>query len=76
MKVLEINIYTDSEEALILEALKELESKFNMKVKPSFKRSLALPGEPMTVKELNDQIDKSEKSKLYSFEEAKVYFDV
>ena len=71
MKTIELDIFVDSDEEEVMRYLQVLEAKHIIGLRKM--RSTVLPGEPMSVNELNRQIEKSERSKSYNAQEARKY---
>ena len=55
MKTLELDIFSDTDEDEVMKYLRVLEDKHLIGLRKS--KSTVLPGEPLTVEELNRQID-------------------
>ena len=71
MKTIELDIFVDSDEEEVMRYLQVLEAKHIIGLRKM--KSTVLPGEPMSVNELNRQIEKSEMSKSYNVQEARKY---
>ncbi len=74
MKTLELDIFSDTDEDEVMKYLRVLEDKHIIGLRKS--KSTVLPGEPLTVEQLNRQIEKSEMSKAYSSQEARKYLGI
>ena len=72
MKTLEINI-TDDED-LIINVLRAFESKHSLTFKE--KKSIAIPGKPMTEMEYENMLNESRNSRSYTLEQAKQYLGI
>ena len=71
MKTIELDIFVDSDEEEVMKYLQVLEAKHIIGLRKM--KSTVLPGEPLSVNELNRQIEKSEMSKSYNVQEARKY---
>jgi hypothetical protein len=69
MKSIQINILSDNDELEVMNLLSFLEKKDVISVGNI--RNLSIPGKPLTINELNEQLDISRKSKSYTASEAK-----
>ena len=69
MKSIQINILSDNDESEVMGLLSFLEKKEVISVGNI--RNMSIPGKPMSIDELNEQLDISRKSKSYSVSEAK-----
>ena len=69
MKSIQINILSDNDEIEVMGLLSLLEK--NAMISVGNIRNLSIPGKPMSINELNEQLDISRKSKSYSANEAK-----
>ena len=69
MRSIQINILSDNDEVEVMNLLSFLEKKEVISVGSI--RNLSIPGKPMTINELNEQLDISRKSKSYTASEAK-----
>lgn len=69
MRSIQINILSDKDEMEVMNLLSFLEKKDVISVGNI--RNLSVPGKPMTINELNEQLDISRKSKSYSASEAR-----
>jgi tRNA pseudouridine-54 N-methylase len=74
MKTYEVEVMEADNETLVMSLLQALEK--NNIVKFSTKKSYVTPGEPMSVDEFENLIDKSLKSKSYTYEEARKYLNL
>jgi hypothetical protein len=69
MRSIQINILSDKDEMEVMNLLSFLEKKDVISVGNI--RNLSVPGKPMSINELNEQLDISRKSKSYSASEAR-----
>ena len=69
MRSIQINILSDKDEMEVMNLISFLEKKDVISVGSI--RNLSVPGKPMTINELNEQLDISRKSKSYSVNEAR-----
>lgn len=69
MRSIQINILSDKDEVEVMNLISLLEKKDVISVGSI--RNLSVPGKPMTINELNEQLDISRKSKSYSASEAR-----
>ena len=69
MKSIQINIFSNNDEMEVMGLLSFLEKKAVISVGDI--RNMSIPGKPMTINELNEQLDISRKSKSYTASEAK-----
>ena len=69
MRSIQINILSDKDEMEVMNLISFLEKKDVISVGSI--RNLSVPGKPMTINELNEQLDISRKSKSYSANEAR-----
>jgi hypothetical protein len=69
MRSIQINILSDKDEVEVMNLLSFLEKKDVISVGNI--RNLSVPGKPMSINELNEQLDISRKSKSYSASEAR-----
>ena len=69
MKSIQINILSDNDESEVMGLLSFLEKKEVISVGNI--RNMSIPDKPMSIDELNEQLDISRKSKSYSVSEAK-----
>ena len=69
MRSIQINILSDNDELEVMNLLSFLEKKEVISVGSI--RNLSIPGKPMAINELNEQLDISRKSKSYTASEAK-----
>ena len=69
MRSIQINILSDKDEMEVMNLISFLEKKNVISVGSI--RNLSVPGKPMTINELNEQLDISRKSKSYSANEAR-----
>lgn len=74
MKTFQIDVLEENNEGLVMNLLQALEK--NKIVRFSTKKSHVTPGEPMSVNELDNLLDKSLKSKSYSYDDAKKYLNL
>ncbi len=74
MKTLELDIFSDTDEDEVMKYLRVLEDKHLIGLRKS--KSTVLPGEPLTVEQLNKQIEKSETSRAYTPQEARKYLGI
>ena len=74
MKTLELDIFSDSDEDEVMKYLRVLEDKHLIGLRKS--KSTVLPGESLTVEQLNKQIEKSEMSRAYTPKEAREYLGI
>ena len=72
MTTLEINI-TDDED-LIINVLRAFESKHSLTFKE--KKSIVIPGKPMTEMEYENMLNESRNSRSYTLEQAKQYLGI
>jgi hypothetical protein len=70
MKSIQINILSDSDETEVMNLLSFLEKKAVISVGSI--KNISIPGKPITVDELNEQLEISRKSKSYTAQEAKI----
>ena len=71
MKTIELDIFMDSDEEEVMKYLQVLEAKHLIGLRKS--KSTVIPGDRISVEQLNRQIEKSERSKSYTPQEAKKY---
>lgn len=69
MRSIQINILSDNDELEVMNLLSFLEKKEVISVGSI--RNLSIPGKPMAINELNEQLDISRKSRSYTASEAK-----
>lgn len=69
MRSIQINILSDKDEIEVMNLLSFLEKKDVISMGNI--RNLSIPGNPLTINELNEQLDISRKSKSYSASEAR-----
>jgi hypothetical protein len=69
MRSIQINILSDKDEIEVMNLLSFLEKKDVISMGNI--RNLSVPGKPMSINELNEQLDISRKSKSYSASEAR-----
>lgn len=74
MKTLELDIFSDTDEDEVMKYLRVLEDKYLIGLRKS--KSTVLPGEPLTIEQLNRQVEKSEKSRAYTPQEAREYLGI
>jgi hypothetical protein len=74
MKSIQINILSDIDEIEVMGLLSLLEKKAIISVGNI--RNMSIPGKPLTVNELNEQLDISRKSKSYTASEAKAILGI
>ena len=74
MKSIQINILSDNDESEVMGLLSFLEKKEVISVGNI--RNMSIPGKPMSINELNEQLDISRKSKSYSVSEAKAILGI
>lgn len=74
MKSIQINILSDIDEVEVMGLLSLLEKKSIISVGNI--RNMSIPSKPMTINELNEQLDISRKSKSYTASEAKAILGV
>ena len=74
MRSIQINILSDNDEMEIMGLLSFLEKKAVISVGNI--RNMSIPGKPMTINELNEQLDISRKSKSYTVSEAKAILGI
>ena len=74
MKTLELDIFSDTDEDEVMKYLRVLEDKHLIGLRKS--KSTVLPGESLTVEQLNKQIEKSEMSRAYTPKEAREYLGI
>ena len=69
MRSIQINILSDNDELEVMNLLSFLEKKEVISVGSI--RNLSVPGKPMAINELNEQLNISRKSRSYTASEAK-----
>jgi hypothetical protein len=74
MKTLELDIFSDTDEDEVMKHLRVLEDRHIIGLRIS--KSTVLPGDPLTVEQLNRQIEKSEMSRAYTQQEARKYLGI
>lgn len=74
MKTLELDIFSDTDEDEVMKYLRVLEDKHLIGLRKL--KSTVLPGEPLTIEQLNRQVEKSEKSRAYTPQEARKYLGI
>jgi hypothetical protein len=74
MRSIQINILSDNDEMEVMGLLSFLEKKAVISVGNI--RNMSIPGKPMTINELNEQLDISRKSKSYSASETKAILGI
>jgi hypothetical protein len=74
MKTLELDIFSDTDEDEVMKHLRVLEDRHIIGLRKS--KSTVLPGDPLTVEQLNRQIEKSEMSRAYTPQEARKYLGI
>lgn len=74
MKSIQINILSDIDEVEVMGLLSLLEKKSIISVGNI--RNMSIQGKPMTINELNEQLDISRKSKSYTASEAKAILGI
>jgi hypothetical protein len=74
MRSIQINILSDNDEMEVMGLLSLLEKKAVISVGNI--RNMSIPGKPMTINELNEQLDISRKSKSYTASEAKAILGI
>ena len=74
MKSIQINILSDNDESEVMGLLSFLEKKKVISVGNI--RNMSVPGKPMSIGELNEQLDISRKSKSYSASQAKAILGI
>lgn len=74
MKSIQINILSDIDEVEVMDLLSLLEKKSIISVGNI--RNMSIQGKPMTINELNEQLDISRKSKSYTASEAKAILGI
>lgn len=74
MKSIQVNILSDNDEIEVMGLLSFLEKKAVISVGNI--RNISIPGKPMTVNELNEQLDISRKSKSYTTTEARTILGI
>ncbi|TAE23422.1 MAG: hypothetical protein EAZ91_22440 [Cytophagales bacterium] len=71
MRTIEVDILSDQDEELILSVLRAFEQQNRVSLKE--KTESHMPGKPFTESEFDQLVDRAEKSRTYSYEEAKAF---